>query len=181
VRQLPRRHLWQAAAWLLACALLPAHATVPSGGLIRSLPQDWTDDRGQAFDLHGYANHAVVFTMAYATCHRVCPATMQKFEGWQRQFDAEHRAVDFIIVGYAPETDDVHAWHRYRQSRHLDRSNWHFLIGTSAAVHAFARSLGFEFWKMDDHVLHDDRVVFIDSQGTLTVNPSPGAMLARTN
>src|SRR5256885_10729340 len=46
-------------------------------------------------------------------------------------------------------------------------SDLHFLIGTRTAVEQAARRLGFEFWKYDEHVMHDTRILYFDERGTL--------------
>jgi cytochrome oxidase Cu insertion factor (SCO1/SenC/PrrC family) len=131
------------------------------------LPPAWRDDRGQPFDLRTLQGHAVVLTMAYATCHRVCPTTMRRLQQMQRDFDRRGTAAEFLVIGYDPDSDDAAAWHQYRKTRHLTRSNWHFLVGTRAAVEQTARQLGFGFWKYDEHVMHDTRVLYFDEHGTL--------------
>ena len=134
---------------------------------LAELPPAWRDDRGQPFDLRTLQGHAVVLTMAYATCHRVCPVTMRRLQQMQRDFDRRGTTVEFLVIGYDPDSDDAAAWHQYRETRHLTRSNWHFLIGTRAAVEQTARQLGFEFWKYDEHIMHDTRVLYFDEHGTL--------------
>jgi cytochrome oxidase Cu insertion factor (SCO1/SenC/PrrC family) len=131
------------------------------------LPASWRDDLGRAFDLHAMQGRAVVLTMAYATCHRVCPVTIRDLQQLQQDFDRRGLRAEFIVVGYDPDADDPAAWHQYRRTRHLTRENWHFLVGTPADVQRIARQLGFEFWKMDEHVIHDSRIVRFDEHGTL--------------
>ena len=144
--------------------IAPAYASAT--GLAELLPT-WRDDRGQPFDLRTLQGHAVVLTMAYATCHRVCPMTLRRLQQMQRDFDRRGTSAEFLVIGYDPERDDAAAWRQYRESRHLMRSNWHFLIGTRAAVEQTARQLGFEFWKYDEHVMHDTRILYFDEHGTL--------------
>jgi len=142
-------------------------ARVCASATLAQLPAGWRDDRGQPFDLRTLQGHAVVLTMAYATCHRVCPMTMRRLQQMQRDFDRRGASAEFLVIGYDPERDDAPAWHQYRESRHLTRSNWHFLTGTRAAVEQAARQLGFEFWKYDQHVMHDTRVLYFDERGAL--------------
>jgi cytochrome oxidase Cu insertion factor (SCO1/SenC/PrrC family) len=154
---------------LVAVALAgvgPTRAYASAAGLAE-LPPAWRDDRGQPFDLRTLQGHVVVLTMAYATCHRVCPITMRRLQQMQRDFDRRGTSAEFLVIGYDPDRDDAPAWHQYRETRHLTRSNWHFLIGTRAAVEQTARQLGFEFWKYDEHVMHDTRVLYFDEHGTL--------------
>ena len=170
----PRKHLRSAARLLIALQL---HiAAVPgvwptrvcaSAPQLAGLPAAWRDDRGQPFDLRTLQGHAVVLTMAYATCHRVCPTTMRRLLQMQRDFDRRGASAEFLVIGYDPDRDDAPAWHQYRETRHLTRSNWHFLIGTRTAVEQTARQLGFEFWKYDEHVMHDTRILYFDERGKL--------------
>ena len=142
----------------------PANASVTR---LTELPGAWRDDRGQLFDLRTLQGHAIVLTMAYATCHRVCPLTMRRLQQLQRDLDRRGASAEFLVIGYDPDNDDPAAWRQYRATRHLTRSNWHFLVGTRAAVEQTARQLGFEFWKMDQHVVHDSRILYFDEHGTL--------------
>jgi protein SCO1 len=144
-------------------------ATPPRASATRlaELPPTWLDDRGQPFDLRSLQGHAVVVTMAYATCHRVCPMTMRQLQQMQRDLDRRGTDAEILVIGYDPERDDAAAWHQYRETRHLTRSNWHFLIGTRAAVEQTARQLGFDFWKYDEHVMHDTRILYFDERGAL--------------
>jgi len=163
--------------WAVCCAGLlavggqPAAAApqVPTAGGARldQLPQQWRDDRGDRLPLASLVGHRVILTMAYATCHKFCPATISNLGRLQQALDARGEQVDFVIVGYDPDSDGPATWHRYRAHRHLNRSNWHFLTGTPDATAQLARQLGFEFWKYDDHVMHDVRVVVFDAHGVL--------------
>lgn len=162
----------QSVLWALVAAtggLVGAPETQASGyaTLLDTLPQRWIDDQGRPFDLTSLRGHLVVLTMAYATCHRVCPATISHLQTQQRSLDEQRLQAEFIVVGYDPETDDAAAWRQYRLTRHLTRSNWHFLIGSRASVETFAQQLGFEFWQYDRHVMHDARIVYLDKRGML--------------
>ncbi|MDB6089834.1 MAG: electron transport protein SCO1/SenC [Gammaproteobacteria bacterium] len=140
---------------------------------LEQLPAAWHDDQGNAFDVHGLLGHNIAVTMAYASCHRICPLTMQHLQKLQRDFDARGIAAEFLVIGYDPERDDAAAWHQYRQTRHLTRSNWHFLVGKRTAVEQTARQLGFEFWRYDEHVMHDSRIVMFDARGNLLAPERP--------
>jgi protein SCO1/2 len=159
------------AAALVAFGLIhEVHSASTAGAATRlqQLPAAWRDDQGNAFDLHGLLGHNLALTMAYATCHRICPLTMQQLQRLQREFDARGIDAEFLVIGYDPEKDDSAAWRQYRKTRHLTRSNWHFLVGTPATVEQTARRLGFEFWRYDEHVMHDSRIVMFDARGNLS-------------
>jgi cytochrome oxidase Cu insertion factor (SCO1/SenC/PrrC family) len=163
-----------AAQFALAALLILCFASArAAAALLDELPQFWSDDRAQLFDLHALRGEPVVLTMAYAACHRVCPTTMQRLLALQRDLDAQGVAARFVIVGYSPETDDPAAWRQYRQTHRLTRRNWHFLVGTREDVEQLSRQLGFDFWRYDQHVMHDSRIVYFDARGSLATHPAP--------
>jgi protein SCO1 len=177
----PRIGFPLAALVVLLTAVTASHAA-PQGqaarqthgpAVLESLPQVWRDETDHSFDLYALRGRPVVLTMAYATCHRICPLTMQRLEQLQESFVARRVDAEFVVVGYDPENDDPAAWRRYRRNRHLTRPNWHFLVGSPQQVERFAHVLEFEFWKADDHVMHDQRIVYLDPQGVLRVDPKP--------
>lgn len=134
---------------------------------LAQLPQGWRDDRGESFELTGLVGHRVILTMAYASCHQICPQTIDGLRRLQKKLDARGESADIVVVGYDPENEDPATWHQYRASHHLARANWHFLSGSRDGTERLARQLGFEFWKYDEHVMHDSRVLIFDSQGRL--------------
>ena len=171
------------AAMLLVALLIAEQAVsdtvVIGSSLLERLPQHWRDDQGRDASLADFRGRRVYFTMAYATCRRVCPMTMARLQQLQHEVDASGQTAEFVIVGYDPVTDDPQAWRQYRRSRGLLRDNWHFLTGTPAGTEQFARYLGFRFWKYDRHVMHDYRVVLVDEHGELAAEYGPeGAQLA---
>jgi protein SCO1 len=135
--------------------------------LLERLPPSWRDDRGKTLRLPELRGARIFVTMAYTSCHRVCPMTMTRLEQVQSELDARGSSAEFLIVSYDPRNDDSAAWRRYRVNHHLFRENWHFLTGTPADTERLARLLGFEFWHYDEHVVHDYRIVALRDDGTL--------------
>jgi protein SCO1/2 len=155
-----------------ACALgllvlapaAPAHGAVATPGLT-DLPQRWRDDDGRELALARLAGQRVVLTMAYASCHRICPLTIQALQAMQRRLDERGEQAHIVVVGYDPTNDDPAAWRQYRRSHRLDRANWHFLTGSPSDTERLAHALGFDFWKYDEHVMHGSRVLVFDAGG----------------
>jgi cytochrome oxidase Cu insertion factor (SCO1/SenC/PrrC family) len=164
---------------LLSCVLLLAPAIGDAGAaalsLLERLPQSWRDDQGKDTSLAEFRGRPVYFTMAYATCRRVCPMTMERLQQFQKEIDAKGEHAEFVIVGYDPTLDDPPAWRQYRRSRELLRDNWHFLSGSVAGTEQLAHQLGFQFWKYDRHVMHDYRIVVLDERGELAAEYTPQA------
>jgi cytochrome oxidase Cu insertion factor (SCO1/SenC/PrrC family) len=167
------RWLWCAAAVGIFAAANAAGAPAVAAR-IDQLPQQWRDDGGGVATFADWAGQRIVLTMAYVDCRRICPATMGTLKRLQRELDARGESAEFVVVGYDPQTDGPAAWHRYRARHGLLRANWHFLSGSRGDTEQFARQLGFGFWKYDDHVVHDARIVVFDAHGVLHAEADPG-------
>jgi cytochrome oxidase Cu insertion factor (SCO1/SenC/PrrC family) len=165
-----------ATAVLLCLAVFgPAgtHARADTGVRLADLPKIWRDDDGREFPLARLQGQRVILTMAYTSCHDFCPATIALLRQVQRTLDSRGEQAQIVVVGYDPENDDPASWHRYRISRHLSRPNWHFLTGSPHDTERLARALGFDFWKYDEHVMHESRVLVFDSAGTQQAHFGP--------
>jgi cytochrome oxidase Cu insertion factor (SCO1/SenC/PrrC family) len=153
----------------LALPLLSGAAGEPSPGIrattLSRLPPSWRDDRGETLQLEQLRGARIFVTMAYTSCHRICPMTMARLEELQRDLDGRGMSAEFLVVSYDPDNDDSLAWRRYRTRHGLLRDNWHFLSGTAADTQRLARVLGFEFWRDGEHVMHDYRIVALDRDG----------------
>ena len=162
-RVAPAPASWVAVLVVLGTVLAPVCARA-APDVLGALPQEWREDSGGAFDFILLRGHPVVFAMAYASCRRVCPMTLQSLNKVQQALDDRGIAAEVVIVGYDPG-DDPATWRHYRTTRHLTHPNWHFLSGREADIEHFARVLGFEYWKYDEHVMHDFRIVFVSAEG----------------
>ena len=49
----------------------------------------------------------------------------------------------------------------------MGRSNWHLLTGSEATTKEFAAQIGIEYWHMDEHILHDFKIVRLNAQGEI--------------
>jgi len=166
----PRAFAAALACVALATAGVARAAAVPQ---LAQLPQRWQDDDGRELALGQLSGDRVILTMAYASCHRICPATINALAAMQKRLDARGETAAFVVVGYDPDNDDAAAWREYRRRHHLERANWHFLSGTRAHTEQLARALGFDFWKYDEHVMHGSRALVFDASGRLQVALGP--------
>jgi cytochrome oxidase Cu insertion factor (SCO1/SenC/PrrC family) len=172
-RSIRQRLLGSAAVFCMLVTSAAAGAPA-SAARLEQLPQQWRDDDGKAAAFADWAGHRIVLTMAYVECRKFCPTTLANLQRLQRQLDARGETADFVVVGYDPLADSPAAWHRYRARHGLQRANWHFLSGSRDDTERLARQLGFGFWKYDDHVVHDSRVVVFDAHGALKAEAGPG-------
>jgi protein SCO1 len=151
-----------------AASLSGAAGEPPPGAAattLSRLPPSWRDDRGETLQLQALRGAPIFVTMAYTSCHRICPMTIARLEELQSDLDARGLSAEFLVVSYDPDNDGSNAWRQYRTRHHLLRDNWHFLSGTAADTERLARVLGFEFWRDGEHIMHDYRIVALDRDG----------------
>jgi protein SCO1/2 len=157
----------------LACCTVLAMASSPSlaqaGARLDLLPQRWTDDLGRELKLSELRGRRVILTMAYANCHYICPMTFDGLLRMQQALDVRGEQASIIVVGYDPTNDKPSDWHHYRMNHRLSRANWHFLSGSEEVTRELAGQLGFGFWKYDEHVMHESRVVVFGADGTMQI------------
>jgi len=106
-------------------------------------------------------------TMAYGSCRRTCGTTILRLREIQRVLDVKGGSAECIVITYHSENDDPRAWTQFRKTRNLDRPNWHFLSGSKWNVSRVSWLLGLDFGTMDSHVIHDFKIVVLDSDGAL--------------
>jgi cytochrome oxidase Cu insertion factor (SCO1/SenC/PrrC family) len=152
---------------VLVVALSPSLAQ--AGARLDLLPQRWTDDLGKELKLSELRGRRVILTMAYASCHYICPMTLDGLLRMQHALDARGERASIIVVGYDPQNDKPSDWHHYRIDHRLGRANWHFLSGSEDVTRDLAWQLGFGFWKYDEHVMHESRVVVFGADGNVQV------------
>src|SRR5258705_175558 len=129
-------------------------------------PPDFRDEWGRPVELDDFRGHPVVVAMAYTTCRRACPATVAALQRLARTIADQGETVAFVIVGFDPEKDDPQAWRDYRANHGIEGDHWHFLAGTEPSTRRFGRQFGFSYWRIDEHVMHEQRVVVLDGRGS---------------
>jgi cytochrome oxidase Cu insertion factor (SCO1/SenC/PrrC family) len=159
---LQRRRLLVATA--LAALGAGVHAAPPS---VYALNLHFTDDRSAARELAEWQGRAVIITMGYGACRSVCSSTLRTLEELQADADRRGVAVDVIVASVDPAEDTPQAWAQYRRSRKLTRANWSFLSGSPGDTRRLARFLGLRFWRYDEHVMHDFRIVRVAPDGSI--------------
>ncbi len=157
------------ATLLSAAALLPALPAQAAGTSLYAPAMHWTEDTGQVVSLDQWRGKLVLITMAYSTCRRTCTVTLKKLEQLQLDLDKQKRPVEIVIVSYDPKNDTPQTWAQYRQERHLNRANWHFLTGNEKDTKQLSHLLGLaDFWSYDGHVLHDFKITILNPGGEAT-------------
>jgi cytochrome oxidase Cu insertion factor (SCO1/SenC/PrrC family) len=163
--------MWQRRQALLALVctglvgLTPRVRAAPASAY--QLDLNFTDDHGVARELAHWQGRTVVIAMAYGACRSVCSTTLRTLEELQAVADRKQLDADFLVVSIDPVEDTPQAWAQYRQARRLDRANWSFLCGSVGDTRRLARFLGTKFWRYDEHVMHDFRIVRLARDGSI--------------
>jgi cytochrome oxidase Cu insertion factor (SCO1/SenC/PrrC family) len=130
-------------------------------------PMKWTDDTGNAVTLSKWRDKPVIITMAYSTCKRFCPMTIQRLREIQKLFDQRKIDAEFVIISYDPQNDTWQTWAEYRKNHHLERPNWHFLTGSPEDTKEVSVLLGMDYWLYDEHIMHNFNIVRLGPTGAI--------------
>jgi protein SCO1/2 len=125
------------------------------------------NDRAQTVHLSEWRGKPLILTMEYSNCRFMCTTTFSKLKAIQAAADQKKLQIDFMIISLDPKNDTPQAWQQYRISRDVDRSNWHLLTGTEVTTKEFAALIGIKYWYMDEHILHDFKIVRLNAQGEI--------------
>jgi protein SCO1 len=155
-----------AAILLAISALLPCPAWCTPFSFY-SLPYTFTDDQARTVQLSEWRGKPMILTMEYSNCRFMCTTTFSKLKAIQTAADQQKLQIDFMIVSLDPKNDTPQAWQQYRISREVDRSNWHMLTGSEATTREFAALVGIKYWTMDEHILHDFKIVRLNAKGEI--------------
>jgi protein SCO1/2 len=132
-----------------------------------TVPYPFINDRAQTVHLSEWRGKPLILTMEYSNCRFMCTTTFSKLKAIQAAADQQKLQIDFMIVSLDPKNDTPQAWRQYRISRGVDRSNWYLLTGTEATTKEFADLMGIKYWYMDDHILHDFKIVRLNAKGEI--------------
>jgi protein SCO1/2 len=168
-----RNVMMLAVAATLACASAPpVVAPVAARGSLFDRGWDWRDEQGTALRFSRWRGSPLVVSLVYTTCTMTCPVTIEKLLKIEGELQRQGRRAEFVLVTIDPSNDTVEALRRFKAARGLPAS-WHLLRGDDEQTQQLADFLGFKMMNMDDHIIHDVNVAFIDPQGRL-VGQSPG-------
>lgn len=132
-----------------------------------TLPYSFTNDQARTVHLSEWRGKPLILTMEYSSCRFMCTTTFSKLKAIQAAADQKNIQIDFMIVSLDPKNDTPQAWHQYRISRDVDRSNWHLLTGSEATTKEFAALAGIKYWYYDEHILHDFKIVRLNANGEI--------------
>lgn len=131
------------------------------------VPYSFINDRNETVQLSKWRGKPIILTMEYSECRFMCTTTFYKMKAVQAAADKKKMNIDFVVVSLDPKDETPETWHQYRISSDLDRSNWHLLIGSEANTRQLANLIGIRYWYMDEHILHDFKIVRLNAKGEI--------------
>ncbi|MCX7173691.1 MAG: SCO family protein [Proteobacteria bacterium] len=154
-------------AVLIAVAASGLGATSVDAANVYEIGFSLTDDAGQRVRLSDWKGRPSIVTMEYANCRFICSITLQRLLDVQNAADRQKKSFQFLIFSIDPKNDTPAEWTLYRKMRGLDRGNWHFMTASVAETPGLARTLGVHYWLYDEHIMHDFRLLRVDSNGNI--------------
>ena len=136
---------------------------------VYGLPFEWQDTSGKAVKLEKWRGRPLIIGMAYTACKMYCPLTIRQLKKVQAQLgpgSPGKPAPEIIFVTLDPRMDTSERLARFEKSWHLE--NWHFLVGSDLATHVLARRLGIRYQEIDEHIIHDNKIILVDGAGEIT-------------
>src|SRR5947207_4547334 len=152
---------------LVASALAGLGSSAQAATSAYALNLHFTDDHGTPRELAEWQGRAVILTMGYGACRSICSSTLRTLEELQADADRRSVAIDVIVASIDPGEDTPQAWAQYRKARKLARTNWSFLTGSPGDTRRLARFLGLRYWRYDEHLMHDFRIVRLAADGSI--------------
>jgi len=164
----PARSLTHAIkALLLAIAMLTPWAAWCAPLSFYNFPNSFVNDRGETVHLSDWRGKPLILTMEHSTCRFSCSISISKLKTIQALADQKNIQIDFMIISIDPRNDTPETWRQFRESRDEERSNWHLLTGNKTTTDQVANMLGVKYWYMDEHVLHDFKIVRLNANGEI--------------
>ena len=155
------------AAILFALAALATRPVWSAPFSVYNVPYPFVNDRGETVHLSDWRGKPMILTMEHSTCRFSCAISISKLKAIQALADQKKMQIDFMIISIDPRNDTPETWRQFRQSRDEERSNWHLLTGSAATTDMIANLLGIKYWYMDEHVLHDFKIMRLNADGQI--------------
>jgi protein SCO1 len=127
-------------------------------------PWVWTDERGERVTFSKWRGGPLVLTAIYTQCRTKCPRTIGKLREIHEAMRREGHAAQFLLVTLDPDGDTPERLRQFKESEGFPDS-WHLLAGSVPDTRELADMLGIHVINMDAHLLHNSRILVLDSKG----------------
>ena len=163
----PRRALFAWPMRLATVITLLACLQTARAESVYAWPFVFQDEHGKALKLNHWHGRQVIMSMEYANCQFICSVGLTRLRSLQALIEHEQLDYEFVIVSLDPLRDTPAVWLRYRASRSLAYKNWYFITSSVEQLPGIAGLIGVKYWLYETEIMHDFRVLRIDTQGNV--------------
>lgn len=129
---------------------------------------EWTDHRGNKFELEDLTGKNQVVVMAYTSCQHTCPILVRGMKQIEKEMTDEARAnTEFVLATLDTERDTVTVMNNYAEHNDLG-DNWRLIRSDEATTRMLANTLNIKYQFADNgDINHSNLISILDKQGRL--------------
>ena len=129
---------------------------------------DWTDHRGNTFELDNLEGKNQVVVMAYTSCQHTCPILVQSMKQIYKEMTPEARAqTEFLLATLDTERDSVEVMKNFAAHNDLG-DNWRLIRSDEASTRMLANTLNIKYQFADNgDINHSNLISVLDKDGRL--------------
>lgn len=149
-----------------------AHAeTLAAGELpgtsLFHLTGEFTAQDGTELTLSELRGHPVVVVMFYGDCTTACPLLVKSAQDIEAALPAEVAAqTQFVMVSFDTARDTPDKLRAYADEKGLDKTRWHWLVGSPLLTRQLATLLGVQYRDAGNGVFaHSNLITVLDPEG----------------
>lgn len=128
-------------------------------------PFDLINQDDVAFTNSDVTGRVWVADFIFATCSGPCPTMTSRMRDLHHRF-AGRDDLRFVTITVNPDQDTPEVLRDYARRFDADTRQWHFLTGTSEAIHRLAVD-GFHLGSVEEPVFHSTSFVLVDGTGQI--------------
>ena len=129
---------------------------------------DWTDHRGNTFELDNLKGKNQVVVMAYTSCQHTCPILVQSMKQMYKEMTPVARAqTEFLLATLDTERDSVEVMKNFAEHNDLG-DNWRLIRSDEASTRMLANTLNIKYQFADNgDINHSNLISVLDKEGRL--------------
>lgn len=129
---------------------------------------EWTDHRGNKFELEDLTGKNQVVVMAYTSCQHTCPILVRGMKQIEKEITDDARAdTEFVLATLDTERDTVTVMNNYAEHNDLG-DNWRLIRSDEATTRMLANTLNIKYQFADNgDINHSNLISILDKQGRL--------------
>jgi protein SCO1/2 len=154
------------ALWLIVSNAGRENDTLPGLGTVP--PFSLTAESGAAVNEQLFRDRISVVDFIFTSCSGICPMMSGRM-AWLQEELGDRNDIQFVSFSVDPETDTPEVLTEYGKRYGAVPGRWTFLTGDRALIYSVSKE-GFKLGldtEGDDAILHSQKFVLVDRQGTI--------------